>query len=52
MDPKARPSFEDIWKEIYFNDFNILPGVTRADIKSFLEWFEKSLVLFFDLNWK
>jgi serine/threonine protein kinase len=40
--PKDRPSFEDIWKELYLNEFGIIKGVKKSDVESFLSWIENS----------
>jgi serine/threonine protein kinase len=40
MSPDERPSFEDIWRELYVGGFDIIPGVKKSDIKAFLTWFE------------
>jgi hypothetical protein len=40
FDPKERPSFEDIWRELYIGGFDIVAGVNRNDIDSFLTLIE------------
>jgi hypothetical protein len=42
MDSKARPSFQSIWKDLYLNDFDVVQGVKKGDVESFLGWVENS----------
>jgi serine/threonine protein kinase len=42
LDAKMRPSFEDIWRELYVGGFDIVEGVKKADVESFLSWIENS----------
>jgi WNK lysine deficient protein kinase len=40
MNANERPSFEDIWGELYVGGFDIIPGIKRYDVESFLLWVE------------
>jgi serine/threonine protein kinase len=40
MNSEERPSFEDIWRELYIGGFDIIAGVKRNDVNSFLTWIE------------
>jgi hypothetical protein len=39
-DPSKRPSFDEIWRILKNCDFEILNGVKKAEIDSFLGWVE------------
>jgi hypothetical protein len=40
MNPEERPNFEDIWRELYIGDFDIIPKIKRVEVDSFLLWVE------------
>jgi hypothetical protein len=40
MNAEERPTFEDIWRELYVGGFDIIPGVKRFDADAVLLWFE------------
>jgi hypothetical protein len=40
MNAEERPTFEDIWHELYDGDFDIIPGITKIDVIRFGVWAE------------
>jgi serine/threonine protein kinase len=40
MNAEERPTFEDIWRELYVGGFDIIPGMKRVDADAVLLWFE------------
>jgi serine/threonine protein kinase len=39
--PSERPSFQEIWRELYENGFEIIPGSDRAEVDSYLSYLER-----------
>jgi hypothetical protein len=35
MNAEERPTFEDIWGELYDGGFDIIPGITKVDVMTF-----------------
>jgi serine/threonine protein kinase len=40
LNANERPSFEDIWRELYIGGFDIIPGVKKFEVDAFLMWIE------------
>jgi serine/threonine protein kinase len=41
VNPKNRPSFEEIWNELYKNHFELIPGLDRFEVDLYLLYLEK-----------
>jgi serine/threonine protein kinase len=40
VNAEERPTFEDIWGELYDGGFDIIPGITKVDVMTFRGWAE------------
>jgi hypothetical protein len=40
LNANERPTFEDIWRQLYVGEFQVVFGVKRSDVDSFIGWVE------------
>jgi serine/threonine protein kinase len=40
LNANERPTFKDIWRQLYVGEFKVILGVKRNDVDSFLTWIE------------